>query len=139
MRAVRPLIRVLEDDPVTEVRWAASLALGEIGSMESVPALIRALRDRDLYIRYGSVRSLAGLGWSPVDDEDHAYMRIAYQDWDSVVALGPGAITPLMPILKSDDPETRGAVTPLLEKTGALRGSRHGFALLQDPDSRVRW
>ena len=47
------LIRKLKDDTDDEVRWAASIALGQIGDPRAIPALEEALKDDD---RYGTVR-----------------------------------------------------------------------------------
>lgn len=59
IQSVDPLIRVMHQDPVLEVRWAAALALGEIGSPNAIPSLVRLLRDNSRYLRYGAAQALS--------------------------------------------------------------------------------
>ena len=59
--AVSPLLGVVHHDPSLEVRWAAVLALGEIGSPDVVPFLVPVLRDPNRYLRYGAEFSPAVL------------------------------------------------------------------------------
>src|SRR5512135_3200201 len=46
-RSVEPLVHTLLTDQVSEVRWVAALALGEIGDIRAIPALQASLRDKD--------------------------------------------------------------------------------------------
>lgn len=46
-RAVEPLIGVLQNDPVLEIRCLAAIALGEVGDERAVPPLIDALQSTE--------------------------------------------------------------------------------------------
>lgn len=86
--AVSPLLGVVHHDPSLEVRWAAVLALGEIGSPEAVPFLVPVLRDPNRYLRYGAAISLGRLGWQAENEADTIYLLIARQEWENVRNLG---------------------------------------------------
>src|SRR5438270_962405 len=51
--AVAPLVAVLKDDRIVDVRTAAAEALGKIGpaAKDAVPALVAALKDRSPLVR----------------------------------------------------------------------------------------
>jgi hypothetical protein len=139
VRAEKPLIRVLHHDPMTEVRWAAALALGEIGSTEAIPALVLLLRDDKRYLRYGAASALAKLDWHPEDETDRIYQLIAFQDWDSVRMLGAAATLPLMDIFRDNDPVTRSTIVSILGDTGDTHSRTACPTALRDRDPSVRW
>ena len=67
--AVPGLCRVLLNAPSKDARWGAAKALGEIGSPESVPALLDALEDRNSDVAWLAASALNRLGrvaWKPV-------------------------------------------------------------------------
>ena len=90
-RAVDPILSVIDHDASLEVRWAAVLALGEIGSPDAIPFLVPLLRDPNRYLRYGAATALGRLGWQPENEADTVYLLIARQDWESVRHLGAAA------------------------------------------------
>ena len=139
VRSVDTLISVLEHDPITEARWAAAIALGELGSPKPVPTLVRMLRDKNHYIRYGSALSLRRLGWEPDNEKDSAYESIALQDWGKIRTMEADATGPLLDILKDDDPSTRTTLVALLNKTRGLGEHRACAKALRDRDPGVRW
>jgi HEAT repeat protein len=139
IRAVQPLIRVLYHDALSEMRWAAALALGEIGSLEAVPALVQLLRDANRYIRYGSAEALLKLGWQPENEMDRIYHLIALQDWDSLRDYGSAATMPLMDIFRDNDPATRSAIVSILGEIGDTHSMTACPTALRDPDPSVRW
>jgi HEAT repeat protein len=139
IRAREPLIRVLNQDPMTEVRWAAALALGEIGSQEAIPPLVRLLRDENRYIRYGAAEALVKLGWQPDDEMDHIYHLIALQEWDSVRKYGSAATGPLMNFFRDKDQTTRLAIVSILGEIGDIHSKTACPTALRDRDPSVRW
>jgi HEAT repeat protein len=138
-RAVEPLIRILHHDPLSEVRWAAALALGEIGSPEAIPALVRALRDDNRYIRHGAAQALSKLDWRPDDETDRIYHFIALQDWKSVWEQGSAATKPLMDIFRDKDPATRSVIVSVLGEIGDTHSQTACPTALRDRDPSVRW
>ena len=139
VRAVEPLIRVLQKDTMSEVRWAAALALGEIGSPEAIPALVRLLRDGNRYIRFGCAEALLKLDWRPADETDRIYQLIALQDWDSVRARGSAATVPLMAIFRDNDPATRSVIVSIMGEIGDTHSMTACPTALRDRDPSVRW
>jgi HEAT repeat protein len=138
-RAMDPLITVLHHDAMSEVRWAAALALGEIGSPEAIPALVWLLRDENRYIRYGAAEALLKLDWQPDSETDRIYHLIALQEWDSVQALGSAATVPLMDIFRDKDPATRSAIVSVLGEIGDTHSKTACPTALKDRDPSVRW
>ena len=138
-RAINPLIAVVSHKSALEVRWAAVLALGEIGSPDPIPYLVPLMRDPNRYLRYGAAIALGRLGWLPENETDTAYLLIARQDWAAVRHLGTAALLPLQDLLRDTDPESRGMIMSVLGQIG----DRHARAAcqkgLKDSDPRVRW
>jgi len=58
---LRPSVRERLDHPVWHVRMQAVKALGRIGDREDVPDIVRALADREWWVRYRAARTLAEL------------------------------------------------------------------------------
>jgi hypothetical protein len=138
-RAVNQVLAVISHDTSLEVRWAAVLALGEIGSPDAVPSLVPLLRDPNRYLRYGAATALGRLGWEPENEADTAHLLIARQEWEPVRNLGTAAIPYLMEIFRDNDPATRERIATILGQMG----DRHAEALcqtaLKDKNTRVRW
>jgi hypothetical protein len=138
-RMVGPLAAIARSDPVTEVRWAATLALGKSGADRAVMPLLDLMRDKNRYVRFGAATALAELGWEPQDDTERAFFRIALQDWTGLLALGNAAAPPLMEMYRDDDPATRSAITALLGNLGACSSVKDIQPALTDRNSSVRW
>jgi HEAT repeat protein len=138
-RSVDNLIRKLKDDTDNEVRWAAALALGQIGDPRAEPALKEALRDPDRYVRFGAVISLQMLCWEPPDNTSRAYALIALQDWPAVRKLRSAAVQPLIDINKDPNPVTRIKIVDLLGEIGGPDAKKACERALLDPDPGVRW
>jgi HEAT repeat protein len=138
-RSVRPIITVIGCETSLEVRWAAVLALGEMGSSDAVPFLVQLLQDPNRYIRLGAVTSLGRMGWQSRTETDTAYQLIARQDWEPVRRHG-GATTPcLVEIFRDNDPATREQIATVLQQTGDIQGQALCKAALRDKSPRVRW
>jgi len=139
LRAVSPLLVVIDDDTSLEVRWAAVLALGEIGSPDAIPFLVPLLRDPRRYLRYGAATALDRLGWLPQNDADTVYRLIARQDWEAVRRLGAAALPPLRDLLRDNDPKSRAMIVSILGQIGNPQAQMACQKALKDSDPRVRW
>ena len=139
VRAVDPIIVVVNHEVSLEVRWAAALALGEIGSPVAIPSLVPLLRDPNRYIRYGAAIALGRLGWQPANEADTAYLQIAYQNWESVRHLGTAALPPLWDLLRDNDPKSRATIVSILGQLGDRQVQPACQKALKDRDPRVRW
>jgi HEAT repeat protein len=137
--AVRPLSGILRDDPVTEVRWAAALALGACGSPDAISPLVSGLRDANRYVRFGAALALADLGWSPATEDEAVYRFIAMQDWVHVREMGAAATTPLMDMFRDTDPATRTALSTLIGQMGLTHAPESFQPALTDRNPGVRW
>lgn len=138
-QAFPPLTAVSHHDRSLEVRWAAVLALGEIGTPGAIPALVPLLRDPNRYIRNGAATALGRLGWHPPDETDTAYLLIAHQNWESVRHLGEAALSPLRDLLRDDDPDTRVKIVSILGTIDDRHAQAGCRKALKDRDPRVRW
>ena len=139
VRTVHPIMGVLNNDTSLEIRWAAALALGEIGSPAAVPSLVPLLRDPNRYLRYGAAIALGKLGWQPANDADTAFLLIARQDWESVRELGVAALPPLWDILRDNDPKSRATIVSILGQLGDRQVQPACQKALKDRDPHVRW
>jgi len=139
IRAVSPLLAVIDCDASLEIRWAAVLALGEIGSPDAVPFLVPLLRDPNRYLRFGAATALARLGWQPQNNTDTAYHLIARQDWEAVRRLGAAALPQLQDLLRDNDPNSRAVIVSLLGQIGDPQAQVACQKALKDRDPRVRW
>jgi HEAT repeat protein len=138
-RAVSPLLGIVHRDTSLEVRWAAVLALGEIGSPDSVPFLLPLLRDPNRYLRYGAATTLGRLGWQAANEADSAYLLIAHQEWERVRQLGTAALPSLWDLLRDDDPATRAAIISVIGQIGDRHAQAACQKALRDRDPHVRW
>jgi len=138
-RAVSPLIFVLHHDMSLEVRWAAVLALGEIGSSDAIPALVPLLKDPSRYIRHGAAATLGRLGWQPETGDENVYLLVARDDWEPVRHLGALASQPLLGLFHNADPETREMIVSVLAQNGDLHAQAACREALKDQNPHVRW
>jgi HEAT repeat protein len=138
-RATGPLATLLESEETSEVRWAAAIALGEIGDLHSIPLIVKALRDMDRYVRYGAAKALEQLGWQPETDAEKAYYLLARQDWDGAKKIGKPAISPIITLLKEKHPAIRAKMVELLGSIGGPDAKAACNIALQDGDGSVRW
>jgi HEAT repeat protein len=138
-RSIRVLEALLASHEINELRWAAALALGEIGDKTATPSLLAALRDNDRYVRYGAAKALEQVGWSAGTDEDGAYFYIALQDWDAIKKLGTSAAGPLVDMLRERHPAIRAQIVEILGSVGGDEAKKSCQQVLRDPDGNVRW
>jgi len=137
--AIKRLQVILASDEINELRWAAALALGEIGDQTVAPALMSALSDDDRYVRYGAAKALEQIGWSAETDKDRAFYYIALQDWAAIKKLGESATGPLIELLKERHPAIRAQIVEILGFIGGVEAKKTCEKVLRDPDGNVRW
>ncbi len=137
--AAAPLIALLGNEKHTELKYAAVLALGGIGSPEVIPVLVQTLRDPSKHLRYAAALSLDRLGGEPAEESDRIRYRIARCDWDAVRASGPAAVPLLQQTSRDPDPATRSRIASIIGEIGALEGLAACKAGLKDRDPGVRW
>ena len=138
-RSVEPVITRLESDRDNEVRFVAAVALGQMGDKRAKPALEKALRDPDRYIRFGAVMALETIGWTPADEEARASMLIARQEWATLRGMKEAAAGPLIKTLSDPNPKTRENIVRLLGEIGGEDATKACRQALMDRDSGVRW
>lgn len=138
-RATGPLTELAGHDASPEVRWAAVLALGEIGSPDPVPFLVSLLGDPDRYVRYGAATALGRLGWEPENDAGAAALLIARQDWEKVGSLGAAAVLQLRKVFRDSDPAARERIAAILPETGDEQAQELCRTALKDSSRGVRW
>jgi HEAT repeat protein len=138
-RAVIPLLSVLSRDMSLEVRWAAVLALGEIGSSDAIPALVPLLKDPNRYLRHGAATTLGRLGWQPETGDENVYLLVARDDWESVRHLGALASQPLLDLFHNADPATREMIVSVLGRNRDFHAQAACREALKDRDPHVRW
>ena len=138
-RTVNPILAVIDHDASLEVRWAAVLALGEIGAPGAIPFLVPLMRDPNRYLRYGAAIALGRLGWQPQNEADTVYLLIARQDWESVRHLGAAATPYLSIIFRDNDPATRERIATVLGQVGDPQGEALCQTALKDRNPHVRW
>ena len=137
---VAPALRgILSGDPSSEIRWAAALALGNLGDPATIPSLVKALADPDKYVRFGAANALGRLAWEPGTDEESALSLIARQEWPSLLPLGSQAVGPLLRATRDRDPSIRARAVGMLGEIGGPGAGEACDPVLRDPDGEVRW
>ncbi|MDD1675097.1 MAG: HEAT repeat domain-containing protein [Methanomicrobiales archaeon] len=136
-RTVPTLLPLLKDES-GEVRWATTLALGEIGDPRALNVLMLSLLDPDRYVRYGAALALENMGWAPRNINEKTYFHVGKQEWDAIIALGPEAVDPLLPLLNDRDPGVRSSVVKILGVLGGDKAKRYCRITLSDADRTVR-
>jgi len=138
-RAARPLQVILAGDKSSEIRWAAALALGNLGGAGAIPSLVKALGDPDKYVRFGAATALGRLAWEPGSGEERALSLIARQEWPPLPPLGSQAVGPLLRATRDRDPAIRARAVEILGEIGGQGAGEACGPILRDPDGEVRW
>jgi len=132
-------LAAMMNDPGSEVRWQAAIALGEMGSGDAIQPLLRGLEDADKYVRYGSAISLIKNGYHPSTQTEWAWYYAAIQDWNKVRTTGSMALPAIHNLLRDTDSAVRKEGVRLLGDTGDPGACPDLVRLLGDPDRQVRW
>ena len=138
-RAVAGILPLLSGDESNEVRWAAAIALGEIGDAAAREGLIKALRDPDKYVRYGVALALEKNHWIPPDPEGQVYFLAAAQRWDEILVLGRAPVGPLIHHLSDYDPAVRAHAVKILGELHDPDAKGACDLALRDISGPVRW
>jgi HEAT repeat protein len=138
-RAVEALIEALKDED-RGVRERSIDALVKIAKKDLgvVDKLIKALRDKDSYVRGGIAKVLGNLGWDPKSEEERVLYYIAKQDWGRCVEIGSFAVEFLIERLKDRNSDVRRSVAEALGKIGDARAVEALIEALKDEDRGVR-
>lgn len=83
-----------------------------------LPALIRALRDREGAVRDYAVGVLRDLKWTPINDDDRVYFLIATKNWSELQELGELTIEPLIWLLADEIESNRVNAIAVLTQIG---------------------
>jgi HEAT repeat protein len=126
-------------DPVSEVRWQAAIALGEMNSRNAIVPLLSGLEDQDKYVRYGSALSLAKNGYEPEDEQERAWHYAAMQDWERLRTAKSSALPSLLNLVRDTDRDVRVHAVRVLGDIGDKEAGPALIRLLGDPDRQVRW
>jgi HEAT repeat protein len=137
-QAVPGLLLLLSREESNEVRWAAAIALGEIGDETTRAGLIKALRDPDKYVRYGVALALEKNGWIPFDPEGKVYFLAAAQRWDDITGIEKAPVAPLIHHLRDIDPAVRAHAVHILGELHDPEGRAACDLALKDISGAVR-
>lgn len=157
LRGLQEALPALEagiGDPESSARVAAIDVLEQLGpaAAPAVPALIRALEDQNLFVRWSASRTLSKVGPKNAAPAVPALARLLEDpDYDVCLAtavtlerLGPlsaGALPELRRVILSGDEDLRVATIRTVEAIGPEAKSAIPTlitALLKDPEFRVR-
>lgn len=127
------------NDPITEVRWEAALAIGEFKDSRGIAPLTQALRDPDKYVRYGAAVALDRIGWQPVQELDAAFSAFGMQDWDLLGTYGDAALLPLTQGCRDRDAAVRQKSVEVLGRIGNKKAIPILYQALKDENDQVRW
>ncbi|MBV9604899.1 MAG: HEAT repeat domain-containing protein [Solirubrobacterales bacterium] len=123
-------------------RATAAFRLGDIGSVDAAPALVRALEDPDRSVRIAAARSLGRLR---VPDAGAALVAAAAQRrapaglvrW-ALLQVGPPALPELRALLSSPNERERAAALQLIGLLGGPSDAAEAEARLRDSSALVR-
>jgi hypothetical protein len=135
-RAVNTLIQMLRDEEV-EIRRAAIEALRKIGGPSTRP-LVKALKDKDGFVRMSAADLLDGLGWKPERDEEKAYYMMEKGDRSGLIEMGEAAIKPLFHSLSYLESFYRRFAVKVLGELRDRRAVEPLIRALEDEDPQVR-
>jgi HEAT repeat protein len=135
---VEGLTQALHLADSSNARAAAAEALGEIGHVSAIGALVAALKGKRWDMRIFAAEVLSKLGWQPDTDEARIAYWIAREQWDRCVEIGVPAVEPLIAALKYEDWPARSAAAQALGEIGDARAVESLIASLEDQNDRVR-
>ncbi|MCS7166476.1 MAG: HEAT repeat domain-containing protein [Gemmatales bacterium] len=119
---------ILNASVADKVRWAAAVALGNIGpaAVSATPTLLKALRDSDPWLRWAATEGLAGIG--PQAKGAAAALAEALYDPEYIVRIGAArALVHLAPQVK-EEPKVLAALIRCYEDTSQFESVRKKIA-----------
>lgn len=127
-QAVGPILSTLDDVNDIEVEAAAVEALGELGSPEAIPALLRRLDAETWQIRAKAAAALGGIGDRSAIPQ--LTMKTRDPNWwvrrssAAAIAMLPDGIAALYEMLEDHDPYAADAAAEALTDAGELVSAR---------------
>jgi HEAT repeat protein len=140
-RDVEGLIKALEYQKDSIVRWNATQALGELGDVRAVQPLIAALKDQDQIWRSYLIRALCQIGdtraikplFSMIKDRTSRQDLVKRSEFtDGLIKIGTPAVMPLIAALKDDDWVVRNIAEEALGNIGDVRAAAPLGAALEN-------
>jgi HEAT repeat protein len=125
-------------DPSSEVRETAASSLGRTGESQAIRPLIASLEDASPAVRKIASEGLDLLGWAPATPVETVNFRIARQDWEGAVQVGPIAAAALIRIINASDQSSRLAAIKVLGRTGSPEVVLPLVTALKDEDETIR-
>ncbi len=95
------------------------------------------LSNSDVHIRRSAATGLDNIKWVPSKDDNGVWYRIAKQQWNYIVAMGPVAIGPLSRVLEDKNEKIRKSALQALGKIGTT-GLDSLLKSLENPRAEVR-
>ena len=127
-RAVGPVTALLPALPATQAGVALFL-LEQIGDPSAVDAIVPLLQNPECASL--AARVLSRLNWKPATEAETLRLRIANQEWDACVAMGPAAVGPLAAALMGPGAD-RVAIVEALGHIGDSRAVAPVCAIVKD-------
>lgn len=135
--AVEPLVVALRTGTQRMRRMAAE-ALGRIGDARAIGALEDLLNDSDRDVRLSAAWSLEKYAWDKLDESLLARVQIMLEKWSMLAGAGPAAITPLVEIVRTADPEARQHAIETIATIGGPESVRALVGMVKNRDEFVR-
>ncbi|MEI7733180.1 MAG: HEAT repeat domain-containing protein [Verrucomicrobiota bacterium] len=133
--AVDPLISALTDED-SGVRYCAAEALGKIKAGRAMQPLSFLLQDQYKPVRRMAAQAIVSIGLDQATPMQRAYVAVELGDWDSAVAVGAFAVTPLVAAVRRrlEEPELASAAAAALQRINDPRAALELVGLLSDPE-----
>lgn len=130
--AIEPLVAELESGDAA-TRYRAAMDLGKSEHPRAVTPLVRAMFDEEDTVRRAAADALERLAWRTGNDSERALQAIILRRWDDAVAIGSGAVDPLIRALQNFDPLSQKNAA---EALGKICDGRAVDALLKALDGQ---
>jgi HEAT repeat protein len=142
-RSSEPLLNILQNDPVAEIRKAAALSLSKFKMPRVVKMLLEAWHDEDHEVRAMAAKSLVRIGELSIKpllkkvNDTNSYIR-----WRTAWCLGrirdPIALKALIALLDDEVSEVKWTAIDALELINDQRAIESISQKLNDEDSGIR-
>jgi hypothetical protein len=137
---VRKALEAVIDDPDQGTRNEVCEALGVWGTKETVPVLVKQLKNQDFGTRLAALRGLVKLK-DPSATEAIATCLVPHETRgeaaNALRTIGPSAEPIVVKYLKSDDPRVKEEACHILEMIGSQKSIPAVEELLNDRDASV--
>jgi HEAT repeat protein len=138
-----PILREFLHNPVEDVRWWATRALGEISDPEVISLLLQALEDPQPAVRQCATLALRyqadPIAVSPLvqalSQPDRLMARLA---GDALIAIGDESVPALIEVLQNSSPDARPEAARALGEIGDPRAIPALFNALDDDSALLK-